>query len=848
MATQQDMLRRFLGVSTLSALAFTGISYTSNFHAQAQDADADVTAQAETEADATPAPQRAKLDEIIVTAQKRAEDIQDVPLSVTAIGGEDIKQKNMADLNDVSAYAPNLSVLATPTFNFIYMRGLGSGFNRGFEQSVAIIIDEVYMGRPSYLSNGLLDLAAVEVLRGPQGTLYGKNSAAGALHLRTQDPVPEWGLDADVLLGERNKYRVRAAFGGPLWNDDWSFRVAYMTEEQDGDIENTTIGRDERNLDNENARIKIRYEPSTTFNATLAIAGSTVDQQGSGTQLTKVRDRHLAAMQVYDPQTSDDVFDDKTHQNYPGFVERTNLDGNLRVNWELSSGYTLSSLTAYADMDDKVAFDADFSPIPFLILDEHEKFDQFSQEFRVTSPPGEVEFIAGLNYVKSNVDVQSDTIDFMELHEILAVTGEGERTICTTIPLELANLLGALLTTDLRLACQNSELDNPLFGTLGANATKVRQDLEGTPVIETSATRFDQTTESYAAFGQLTWHITDIWATTVGLRVGYEEKSIFYDHALINERTGIRGNGNPVDLQGNVNLNFTPGGALVFPVIQSGNTDFTESRSRDEFSVSPKVSTSVQWTDDLMTYLTFAQGYKSGGYNISALNPDQLEYDEESSVVLEGGFKSEWLEGAARLNVSIFYTKFRDLQISSFNGVSFVVENAADATIQGVEWEALLVPFWGMFLSATGAYTDATYDSFPNGPCSAEFQGDPPCDLAGAPLSSAPEWQHTLGATFDRQIFNLPFKTHLGVTGIYASDEFLTVDNDPVDVREAGWTVNGRTGIRGLDDNWSLMLYVDNILDREALAGNNDVPTFVGSHFGGRIPTTSYEVEFRYLF
>ncbi|MGB1088555.1 MAG: TonB-dependent receptor plug domain-containing protein, partial [Alphaproteobacteria bacterium] len=208
--------------------------------------------------EAAQAPRRPQLDEIIVTAQKRAEDVQDVPLSVTAIGGEELKEKNMADLNTVAAYAPNLSVLATPTFNFIYMRGVGSDYNRGFEQSVGIIIDEVFYGRPSYVSNGLLDLAAVEVLRGPQGTLYGKNSAAGALHLITASPEPDWSFDADAKFGERQAKRFRAAFGGPLFSDELSFRMAYMQDFQEGDIINTTLGgREERNLDNENIRLKL---------------------------------------------------------------------------------------------------------------------------------------------------------------------------------------------------------------------------------------------------------------------------------------------------------------------------------------------------------------------------------------------------------------------------------------------------------------------------------------------------------------------------------------------------------------------------------------------------------------
>ena len=160
----------------------------------------------------------------------------------------------------------------------------------------------------------------------------------------------------------------------------------------------------------------------------------------------------------------------------------------------------------------------------------------------------------------------------------------------------------------------------------------------------------------------------------------------------------------------------------------------------------------------------------------------------------------------------------------------------------------MLVPFWGMFLMANGAYTDGKYQNFTGGPCSAEHQGETPCDLSGKPLTNAPKWQSTVGATYDNQLFNLPFRLHAGVTGIYSTSIILATDQDPVDVRGGGWLLNGRVGVRGLDENWHLMLFIDNILDRQALAGNNDVPTFVGSHFGGRIPTTSFELEARIQF
>jgi len=811
------------------------------------EADAPAAEEAVEEAVQAPTRARPQLDEIIVTAQKRAQDVQDVPLSVTAIGGEAIKEKNMSDLNDVASQAPNLSILATPTFNFIYMRGVGSDYNRGFEQSVGIIIDEVFYGRPSYVSNGLLDLSSVEVLRGPQGTLYGKNSAAGALHLKTASPEPEWSFDGDALYGSNNHHRVRLAGGGPLFSDKLSFRLAFLDEEQDGDIENTSAnGRMERNLDNQNFRAKVKWDITPSLNAQLTANYSTVDQGGSGTQLTRARPRHLAAFRVFDPETAADVFDDKTHQDNEGFVEREVMDFTGKIEWDIGE-HTLTSITNYAEFDELVNFDADFSPIPFITLDNNEFYDQFSQELRWTSAPGKFEWIAGLFLYQNNILATYDVDAFVTLQEVLNLTGEGEIIAFNALNSDPAARRDFIEQSN----------GNEGAGQLAGLQTLARQTAAGTPLLERSATIFDQKTTSYAIFGQATWHITDTWSVTPGLRVGYEKKELFADHILTNfdptglgtgGGPGVEGNGNPTDTAGNPQENFVPGGATTFPVIQGGNTDFTATREREEWNVGPKISTQVNWTEDMMTYITIAQGYKSGGFNAQPLNEEQLEYDEEVSIAYEAGIKSEWLEGAARLNISAFYTQFDDIQVSAFNGVSFVVSNAASATIQGVEWEALFVPFMGLFLTANGAFTEGTYDEFETGPCAAESGEDPPCDLTGKQLSSIPEVQVTLNATFDDQIFNLPFRVHAGWTAVYASESFLTRDLDPVDVRGAYWTHAARIGIRGLDENWHIMGFVTNVLDVEELAGNNDVPTFRGSHFGGRIPTTEFEIEARYRF
>lgn len=201
----------------------------------AQEAEADADVKAQMEADAAKAASRPKLDEIVVTAQKRAENIQDVPISVSALSGETLKDNNIDNLNDLSLYTPNVKLQAVAPFGRINMRGLGSGTNRGFEQSVGLVIDGVFFGRLSYLLDSMLDISRVEALRGPQGTLFGKNTIAGAMNIATGSPQEDWGVDADATFGELEQMRFRGMVTGPITEDGaLKFRLAAIKDDRDG--------------------------------------------------------------------------------------------------------------------------------------------------------------------------------------------------------------------------------------------------------------------------------------------------------------------------------------------------------------------------------------------------------------------------------------------------------------------------------------------------------------------------------------------------------------------------------------------------------------------------------------
>lgn len=775
---------------------------------------------------------RPHLEEVIVTAQKREEDAQSVPLSVTALSGSDIVDKNMADMNEVANHVPNLDVLAVPTFPSVYMRGLGSAFNRGFEQSVAILIDEVYYGRASYINQGLMDLAAIEVMRGPQGTLFGKNASAGAIHFRSAQPEYDFGVKGDVLLGEDNLRRYRLSATGPLLDDKLAWRVAVLSDNRDGSVHNTTTGVDEENRDTQAARMRLQWDISDNLSAGVIFNGSVVEQLGPGSQLTHTRGRALGAMKVFDPQTTGNPYDSKSHQDYRSGTNRESWDSTLKVDWTLGNDNVLTSISNITWQDEDVSFDADFSPVPFLVMDNDEDLRQFSQELRLTSAPGKVEYVAGLYYLETDMQATYDITELLLINEILQVTGEGERILC-------------LQTPDPK-SCQDAVIDDELSGTLAGQTIQTRIALEGgVSPVEQALTRFDQLTRSAALFGQLTWHATDHLSLTFGSRVNHEEKTLNLDHILLNNRTGQSGNATtsgsgPLAGYG---LGSNPLGSLIFPVIVSGETQFSAKRKQVRQRFIPKFSAQYNFSDDVMTYLTIAEGFKSGGYNAQPTNTTNLEFDDEQALTYELGIKSDWLDGAARLNISAFRTEFDNLQVASFNGVSYIVNNAAAAIVQGVEYEAMMLNRLGMLFSINGAYTDAKYSRFEGGTCQAEVTDTPPCDLSGHTLRLVPELKTTLTVGYRGQPFDLPFVIMTGINATYNTEVFLTTDLDPIDVRGEGTTYNMQLGIRAVDDSWYVTVFGDNLSDRKYLAGSGDAPAFRGNHFGGAYLSTNFDVE-----
>jgi iron complex outermembrane receptor protein len=752
--------------------------------------------------------QSARLEEVLVTAQKRSENIRDVPISITVMSEQFLDEQGITNVNELSQLAPNLVISASPSFSFVTMRGLGSGNNKGFERSVSLAIDGIYYGRQDYLLEALADVKQVEVLRGPQGTLFGKNAIAGALNITTGQATDEFTGKLAVQGGDLNRERARFALAGPLIDGVLNFRVSHDQDKYDGYIRNSVFDLDpadnphRQNVDEfesaRDARIsRLKLHAlnwieglDINFSATRA----KVFGNGVGLQLTKAEDYTLEVSRRYDPQIESDNSD---HQGSINQREDTNRIGNsysLQFDYTLSD-YLLTAVIGHSFFNRDQMFDADMGPVDALRMDVDDYYAQSTVEFRVASPQGEwLEWVAGAYLF--DADIVGNTRIFLNTLKTLEIL-EAARTGGVSPVVGLANMLGL---NNAVAASQNNERF------------------------------FDQNTRSLALFGQTTWNVTDKLALIAGLRVSKERK--------------------------------VAQGILAYPDASSegvfniflGEEGYDERGDRTEDDVSPKLSVRYTLSDEITVYGTYATAFKAGGYNEQAVTKDNFTFEPEQASTLETGVKTRFYGGAATLNVGLFYTEFDDLQVSLFDGLNFSVGNAATATSYGAEIDGQLIPNSWLVLGGSIAYLHARYDEFTAGQCpfTPESESGDVCDLSGRELSRAPEWEvsFTPLISLSRMIpllgESIPVDIGVGITMTYRSHLYTTVDLDPVDSMGGHTEVGGGLKFAGLDGDWEVAVSVKNATDKTILLGGNDVPIQPGSHAGVMAGGRRIFAEFTY--
>ena len=648
------------------------------------------------------------LDEVIVTAQKRAESVLDVPISMSVVGGEKIQDFALIDLRDLQAYVPNLAITQTPSNSFVYIRGIGTaGLTLSFESSVALFVDGIYGGRNRQFVDPFLDIERVEVLRGPQGALFGRNTSAGAISVATARPTTEFEAwtQADYE-GEFGTWSLSGAASGPL-SDTFRVRFAGKYLDDPGFLENTRLGRDEADRRNAVGRLSAEWEPSEALDVFGRFEYADVDVVGMPFEFVPNRGRA-----VFRKNTDDALGQEGDEQTSTNAMVQANLD---------VGSHTLTAIAGYSEFEYEAAINIQARSPTILLVRNAEDFDQKSFELRWLSPTG-------------------GTIDY--------VVGAYADTATSRIP--------SSSTTDLPF----------------------------TPIRPDTVTRrqYREDTDSWAAFAQGTWNILPTVRATLGARYTSVDKE--------------------GDLQRSVTGNAQPG---------TRTDPLRDDRSESFFDP----SANVQWdfAPGWMTFASYSQGSKSGGFSPSMTDTlATWQYDDESSESIEVGIKG----GTPNANVSVvlFDTKYENLQRSSLDitTASFITGNAAEASSQGVELEATWRAFDWLRLNGALAYLDAQFDDYPGAPCPFGVPGRT-CNLAGFPLTNAPDWSGTAAADVQLPV-SAALKFVGGAVVTYRSRVQYQPSYNPLESDRAATKLDVRAGIAAADDRWSATLLVRNATDR----------------------------------
>lgn len=738
-----------------------------------------------------------QLEEVFVTAQKRTESLEDVPISITAISGQDIFESGIGNVDSLQDRIPNFRMSTAAVSTEIYIRGVGSGANDGFEQSVGIFVDGVFGGRGRQFRAPFLDLERFEVLRGPQGVLLGKNTIAGAVNITTARPTDEFtGFVSASSTSRLDESRGTLVLSGAL-GEKTRGRLALTSMQSDGYLVNSVDGGEEQQVDEFIVRGTIERDFGDSVTARLKYETSSFDTDGSRFVINEVGP-FAEVFESFDPD-----FQSGGYQSSKGglggedeFDNTESTNSVLNIDWDLGN-LTLTSVTGYSNFKFKRLLDSDFSAIPLIVTETlPERFEQLSQEFRLTSAPGNrFDYILGAYWQTNDYDTLRET----------SIDGD---------------TLSALLL-------------GPLNNPLGAAATRTTGK---------TFQKFDQSADSLAAFGQVTWNISDRLRTTAGLRYSKEEKEAVQFIRL-----------NTLDGQ----VNTDPVSITLIELFFGFTNHFFEGE-RSESDVSPSVNVQFDMTDNLMVYGTWAKGFKAGGYNAQERGDDiaLFEFEEEQATTFELGAKGRFLNGAARLNLNLYQSVYDDRQVSAFNGVTFVVGNAAESESTGFELDGALALTDDIEIGGSYAQLKSEFSSFLSGPC---FAGDvrPECtdlssagsrDLSGETTSYAPDYSGNLyirGRTDLENDYELTF----GADWSYSDGFFYNVDLDPSDFQEPFALVDARVGFGPTDGAWELSLVGQNLTEEFTNGGyGSDIPLLTGSHFSSTIPPRRVTLNWTWRF
>jgi len=625
------------------------------------------------------------IEEVVVTARRREESVQEVPIPITALSADQLRDRGITEIKNIEKVTPNLSFLNSGVNRGtaqVFLRGIGQ-VNWGPTQDpkVGIYVDNVYLGRPQGAVFDLFDISRVEVLRGPQGTLFGRNTTAGLVHVITNDPTDEWEFKISGGFGNDEQINSDVLINVPMIEGVLNARLALQTRKDDGYMEDN-LGRKWNQTDSSSARGKLMWTPTDSIEVMLSgevfVARETAGLgqcvggvPGGAAGLNGITDIYgrLDDMAAACTEGNDWY---KSNDNDPNGSDVTTRALTLDAKWDVG-GVSLRSITAWRNMDEinqswgwATDFNGELSNGLEVIGTKNSPYEQWSQEFRIEGSAfnDRVTWIGGVYGFRESATQKLDVPFWRGLQDPPPDPAEAPLYYFELIP-------GTGLT-----------LGNAVADPLAFDISRQQ---------ETHATN-----KSWAVFAEATIDITEKFAVTAGYR-WTEDTREFKRFQFKSDGSFDTGN-------------FCPG----MPLDANGFATETSCYREKTFNQStPRVILNYDLTDDMMVYLSFSKGYSSGGFNGDVrMRP----FEPEISDNWEAGMKSQWFDNRLQFNMTAFQTDYENQQITvsriqNGNPTADLI-NAQKATIEGIEFEIQANPFAGLYITASAGFIDGDYDEF----------------------------------------------------------------------------------------------------------------------------------------
>ena len=764
---------------------------------------------------------RATLDEVIVTARKREESLQDTPVSITALSGETLYEQGVVDLKGIANSTPNMEFSyggngsGGGNFAQIFLRGVGQpDFIITKDPGVGVYVDGVYLARAPGSVLELLDVERIEVLRGPQGTLYGKNTIGGAVNVVTKQPQGESSGVAEITLGSFKRRDVSASVEFPIVDDKLAVRISAMSRSQDGfyrrldyyEGPSNQFGADKskthgNDTNRQSGRINLLFTPTENLEFALAADVTKERQEPIEYQLigvptpagvpagaTLANNIELYS-RLFAPRLGVRPYGPSyipaepwtTYSSWPGYNNSDIWGTSLTIKWDVGA-FDIKSITAYRELDVQTKGDADATPFDIVAsggieIAQH----QFSEElqFSGTALSERLNWVGGLWYFEETATDIQRSRQLAGLFELLS-----------TLPFQS-------VAPGNRGPGSASPIVCPASTCLGGGITNTndraiaRSSRTGTRLMENT---------SYAGFAQASFDITDMFETTVGLRYSKESKDFTY-----------------AEIYPTLPLPYTdPGTNRAFD-----NPSFPQTTMSDSWTVfTPLVSFGINWSDDVLTYLQWSKGFKAGGFNgrpspATGLAP----FGPEEIWTAELGLKSDWFDNRLRANAAVYFSDYTEIQITRLSPTvanTRVEENAGDGEIRGAELELSAVPVEGLNISAAVGYNDFKYKTLKSGVQLTCSVGN--VDFSNCTLPFNPKFTAAVGASYTFGLGELG-ELSLRADAKHSDDYFVDPDNTVIIAQEAYTSLDARITLK-LNDGDSDVFVGGSNLTNEAVVAN----------------------------